>query len=419
MIVDVVMPAQGLTITEATLIRWVKQPGEEVKAGELLFEVETDKAAIEVESEVSGRLLQCVAAEGDVVPFGRVIAKIGTEASDTLEAAAPAPPEPPGMAPEEPKKPLANGSAPHLSIAAASQLDRPVASPRAKRAAEQLGVDLMLVQATGRRGKHIRERDVILAAQNKPLPTLPEEAPPQWQTVALPAPTTAGAATLSRLRRITAQRTAASFRDVPHFYLSREISAERLLAFRAEIVGDIEKHTGVRITATDLLLRALVAALQATPGVNAQWNGEGITPLTSIDVGLAVDTPDGLIVPVIHAADTLSLGGIARRRSELVERARSGQSRPEDLTGGSFTLSNLGAGGVDQFDAIINAPQSGILSAGSIKPRPYVIDGGLAAVNTLHLTVSIDHRVVDGAEAARFLSRIADYLENPILLCAL
>lgn len=431
MIVDVVMPAQGLTITEATLLRWIKQPGEEIKAGELLFEVETDKAAIEVESEVSGRLLQCVAAEGDVVPFGRVIAKIGTEASDTIEAAAaPAPsavpaeaPKPQAAAPAE-AKPLTNGSQLHTPIA--SESARPVASPRAKRTAERLGIDLLLVQATGRRGKHIRERDVLLAAEHKPklAPALPESTPPQWQEVplpspTLPAPTPQSAGTLSRLKRITAQRTAASFRDVPHFYLSREISAERLLAFRAEIVGDIEKHTGIRITATDLLLRALTAALQATPAVNAQWNGDGITPLISVDVGLAVDTPDGLIVPVIRAADTLSLAGIARRRSELVERARNGQSRPNDLVGGSFTLSNLGAGGVDQFDAIINAPQSGILSAGAIKPRPYIVDGALAAVNTLHLTVSIDHRVVDGAEAARFLSRIADYLENPILLCAL
>jgi len=430
MIVDVVMPAQGLTITEATLIKWVKQPGDEVKAGELLFEVETDKAAIEVESEVSGRLLLCIAAEGDVVQFGRVIAKIGTEASDTLEAAAPPAAAPTSEPPKaeaqpEPPKPQSNGSLMHMQIAAIAESARPVASPRAKRAAEKLGVDLLLVQATGRRGKHIRERDVLLAAEHKPTQqaALPESGLSQWQTVPFTPPTSAGVGTgaspLSRLRRITAQRTAASFRDVPHFYLSREISAERLLAFRAEIVNDIEKHTGVRITATDLLLRALAAALQATPAVNAQWNNDNITPLSSIDVGLAVDTPEGLIVPMIRAADTLSLAGIARRRTELVERARNGQSRPEDLTGGSFTLSNLGAGGVDQFDAIINTPQSGILSAGSIKPRPYVVDGALAAVNTLHLTVSIDHRVVDGAEAARFLSRIADYLENPILLCAL
>lgn len=433
MIVDVVMPQQGLTITEATLIRWAKQPGDPVRADELLFEVETDKAVVEVESPADGRLLACVAAEGDVVPFGQVVAKIGTEATDTAEDAAPsqdaapgeaAAPrgvteevtEPPILTPQE-SQVLHNGQVPQGQEPVAVL---PVASPRAKRAAAQMGVDLLLVQATGRRGKHIRERDVLLAAEQNALQSaertgaqeaiLPRETLPLPLREVMPLP---------RLRRITAQRTAASFRDVPHFYLTREISAARLLQFRAEIVGEVETQTGVRLTVTDFLLRALAAALMAFPAVNAQWSGEGVAPLGAVDVGLAVDTPDGLLVPVIRGADALSLTGIALRRAELVERARGGRSRPEDLDGGSFTLSNLGAFGVDQLDAIINSPQSGILSAGAIKPRPYVVDGVLAAVNTLILTVSMDHRVVDGAEAAGFLSRVADLLENPALLCAL
>jgi pyruvate dehydrogenase E2 component (dihydrolipoamide acetyltransferase) len=429
MIVDVAMPVQGLTITEATLAGWLKQPGDPVEKGEALFEFETDKAVMEVESPASGVLLAHLAREGEVVPLGQVVAKLGTEAGDRWETPAQPASSHDGHAagtsatPGAPVAKSSGGRTPSVpSTSSADDTAGPVrsdrrtgngakASPRARRAAERLGIDLALVQATGRGGAHVRERDVLRAAEQRPAAPARPSAPPRVMPLS-PQP-------VSPTRRVIAERTAASFRDIPHFYLRREVTAERLVSFREELVADLEALASVRLTITDLFVKALALSLRAFPAVNAQWIDGGIAPLSSVDVGLAVETPNGLLVPVIRGADTLSLCQLAAQRQELVQRARDGKAQPADFAGGSFTLTNLGALGVDQFDAIINPPQSGILAVGAIKRRPFVVGEELMACKTVFLTLSMDHRVVDGAEAARFLERLVHFVERPALLGAI
>jgi pyruvate dehydrogenase E2 component (dihydrolipoamide acetyltransferase) len=393
MIVDVQVPVQGLTIAEATLIGWTKNVGDTVTKGEPLFVIETDKASQEIECPATGTLLVCTASEGDVVKLGAVIGVIGTEAGDVAppaesrDAARPVgpvgPARPVGPSEAEPARPTVQFS------------------PRARRAAERLGVDISTVTPGGGRGRHVRERDVIEAAAGR-------------ETVR-PAPAGETRAT-SRIRRATAERTAASFRDTPHFYLSREADAERLVALREELVSDPSTCGGVRITVTDMLVRALALAMRSSPSTNAQWCEGRIIELHSIDIGIATDTPDGLVVPVIACADRLTLCEIAARRKDLTDRAKAGRFMADELTGGSFTLSNLGLLDVDQFQAVINPPQSGILSAGTIRPRPFVVGEQLTVRRTVVLTLLMDHRVIDGAEAARFLQRIVQLIERPALL---
>jgi pyruvate dehydrogenase E2 component (dihydrolipoamide acetyltransferase) len=405
-IIEVEIPKQGLTITEATLVRWIKSVGESVNEGEMLFEFETDKASVEVESPASGKLVSHLASEGEIVPLGNVVAKISTEESDVLEAE-PAPPQaPPAVEAAAPRNGHHEAAAP---VAPEPRDDRPLVSPRARRVADELGVDLAEVVPTGRRGRHIRECDVVLAAENR-RPTAP--------SIAAPFPDTKPVE-MSRLRRLTAAHTERSFREVPHFHLTREINAQKLAAFRAELLDGLAKTDAPRVTVTDFLIRALAIALKRHPNVNAQWRDGALYPGSDIAIGVAVSTPSGLIVPAIRHADALSLVGIAEQRQALVERARQGKTLPEELEGGTFTLTNLGQTGVDQFDAIVNAPQSGILAAGSIKPRPYVVDGAVCAVPTMFLTLAMDHRVVDGEEAARFLATVSELLEAPSALCAI
>jgi len=371
-IVDVEVPNQGLTITEATLLRWLKQPGERVEKGAALFEIETDKAVQAVESPEAGYLLLQLAKEGDVVPLGRVVAKLGTDASDR------APAEERQAAPALVTKPATSTAARAKESFDPAPRGKVQASPRARRAAKRLGLDLSRVDATGARGRHIRESDVLKAAESR--------------------------APASRIRQITAERAAASFRDAPHFYLTREASAESLMRAKEGLKN---------VTVTDLLVKALALSLRAFPALNVQWRDGRALPLSRIDIGIAVETPQGLVVPVVRSADELPLLEMAKAREALVERARGGRSKPEDLAGGSFTLTNLGGLGVDQFQAVINPPQSGILAAGAIKPRPFAAGGTLLVQKTIFLTLSLDHRVVDGAEGARFLASLVEKLEGP------
>ena len=441
MIIDVEIPNQGLTITEATLLNWVKSVGDAVAVDDVLFEFETDKAVVGVESPAAGWLLARLAEEGEVVPLGQVVAKLGTEASDSYELVqtAPAPDAPLAARAPEAEAPDVTGAPeaavmPHLSAARpvspvkprietepAHDAGRvglvatePRVSPRARRAAASAGVDLADVTPSGSSGKTIRERDVLLAAEQRTQAAAASNGGGQP-----PLPSAGLAAPMSRLRRVTAQRTAQSFRDVPHFYLSQEINADRLVALRSKLVEALAGRSVARITVTDFLVRALALALCDFPEVNSQWHGDGITRLGSVDIGLAVSSPDGLLVPVLRDVTGCSLAALAGLRAAAVERARTGRSQPAELQGGSITLTNLGQSGVDQFDPIINAPQSGILAVGSIKPRPYVVNGEVRAVKTMILTLAMDHRVVDGDEGARFLGTVAGLLETPEVICVL
>lgn len=365
------MPALEIAQETGRIVRWLKVEGDEVAKGDPLMEIETDKVTVEIEAPADGTLGGVRAAEGDDVPVGEAVAFILAPGESAPEAAAvasaaraTAPTEAPSEAPSEASN--------RLLQAAVS--GRPLASPKARRLAAERGVDVGAVAGTGPHG-------AVLAAD------LGGEPRRQIGTI---------------WRRM-AERTTASWQSVPHFFLTREVDATALVAAR-------ERHEGV--THTDLLVRSAAAALREHPRVNATWRDGEIVPAREVNVGIAVAVEDGLIVPVIHGADRLGLDEIATRRAELVAAARDGRLRPEDVSGGTFTISNLGMYGVDAFLAIVNAPQAAILAVGRIAERVIPVNGEPAVRPTLLLTVSFDHRVVDGARGAEFLDTLATLMED-------
>jgi len=350
----------------------------------------------------------------------------------------------------------------HASLPKAQPADvRPrsvQASPIARRVADELGVDLAQVQGTGPGGRILEEdvkRTAALTAQVQSVPVAAEgrgetmpppprrgtPGPPgepltaQVQSVpvaaegrgeTMPPPPRRGTPgppgePLTGIRKVVAERMAHSFATVPHFYLSVEVQAGALVRLREQLLPQVEKKTGVRLTITDLLIRVAGQALAEFPAFNATWveGGDGgVLRQADVNVGVAVSLESGLIVPVIHQADRLSLSEIARRRADLAARARAGKLVLHELEGGTFTLSNLGMHRIDSFQAIINTPQSAILAVGRIADRPYVVDGALSVCPTMHLTLSLDHRLADGAQGALFMERIVELIENPHLLLA-
>ena len=400
MATEIYIPQLGLTMTEATVLRWLKAEGDPVQKGETVLEIETDKVVAEVEALADGVLGPILAAEGVVVPVGQVISYVlapGEEVPTETKVVAPAAPASTKL--EAPPSVRKAAPTPH-------------ASPKAKRLARELGVDLTSVQGTGPGGRIIAA-DVQRAAERV-------EAP------AAPAPTAivppGEVEPLRGVRRVVAERMTHSFTTTPHFYLTAEVEATALVRMREGLLSKVEAATGARLTITDLLIKELAQVLQEFPEVNVAWADDpqggagGVLRQSRVNVGVAVAASDGLIVPVIHDADKLSLGEIARRRADVTQRARDGKLTLTDLEGGTFTLSNLGMFGVDQFQAIINPPQSAILAVGRIKERAVAIAGNLTIRPIMFLTLSADHRLLDGVQAARFLQRVAQLIEEPYLL---
>jgi pyruvate dehydrogenase E2 component (dihydrolipoamide acetyltransferase) len=280
-------------------------------------------------------------------------------------------------------------------------------TPVAQRLAQDLGVDLASVEGSGPGGR-ITRQDVERSALAKEAG--PPAAVPQAVSAQIPQ---APVQPLSRFQKIMAERMASSFRDAPHFYLHVEADARPLLALRQALLPKLEAGQGVHLTVTDLLIKFCALALVRHPGVIAQWAAGGLFQPQQINIGVAADTPNGLVVPVIRQCDQLGLSEIARQRTALVEKARLGKLAPEDLELGVFTLTNLGAFNIDFFDAVLNPPQAAILAVGRIKERALVENGQVVAASTLQLSLSIDHRVLDGAAAARFLSDLVELIETP------
>lgn len=376
---DVVMPQLGMTMEEGSVLRWFKQPGDAVEKGEPLFEVQTDKVDMEVEAQSSGFLAEILLEPGRTVPVGAVIARIsGGQQQEPI----PAGPDS-GMV-QEP----------------AGAMTRKLSSPRARRVAADFGVDIALVEGTGEGGR-IREADVIRYAQ-----AAKESAP----APAVPVPA------LSPARKTVAAKMAQSFSEVPHFYLAVQADATSLKKVREDLLPVIEREYGVRLTYNDLLIKALALALEANPKVNVSWSGSGIVPNTDVHIGFAAQIGEALLVPVIRKAGRLSVGEIAKMRSDLLAKGQAGRLALPDLEGASCTLSNLGPFGVDQFQAIINPPQSAILAVGRIAGRPVAAGDEVVARPTVWLTLSVDHRVVDGVAAAEFLRTIVEAVQAPYRL---
>lgn len=391
MATTVIMPALGMAQETGTLVSWLRKEGEEVTKGEPLMEVETDKAVVEVEAPASGRLAAVRAVAGDQIPVGEVIAYVLGPGEEAPEPA-------PGGAGSRPQAAIAEeaadaagaadasgtgGSSLSASSAASPQggTRLAAASPKARRLAQEMGVGLDQVTGSGPRGA-VLASDVLSRA---------------------PAP---GLET-GRLWRRMAQRTFESWSSAPHFYLFREVAAGRLISWRASLKGQ-----GIESSYSDLLLKVVSRALVLHPRANARWE-DGVALQSEVNVALAVATPEGLVAPVIHGSDRMSVAEIARRRAELVERARSGRLRPEDVLGGTFTLTNLGMYGVDAFNAILNSGQGGILAVGRIADRVVAVAGRPEVRPMMTLSLSCDHRVIDGARGAEFLQRVADLIEEP------
>jgi len=401
MATDVKLPRLGQGMESGTIVRWLKAEGDKVEKGEPLFEVDTDKATQEVEAEASGVLLQIAVAEGEV-PVGQTIATIG-EPGETVTAEAPPPaaaPEPAAPEPEQ-VEPPAPATEPHTAANGAPEGEggRVKASPLARRIAHERGVDLGSVTGTGPDGRVVAE-DVERAAVAPPSAAPPPAAAPPGEVESIP---------LTGIRRTIARRLTEAW-QVPVFQLT--VSADMT---RANELIARSRERDIRATVTDLIVRVCGSALQRHPDVNVQFAGDALHRFPSANIGLAVAAPQGLVVPVIHSAERLSLAEIAARRAELVELARSNGLKLPDLEGGTFTISNLGMFGVEQFIAVLNPPQAAILAVGATVERPVAVDGQVVVRPMMTVTLTVDHRAVDGAPAADFLRSVKSFLEDPAL----
>jgi len=372
------MPALEMAQETGKIISWLKQEGDPIAKGEPLAEIETDKVVLELEASADGVLAGIKASAGDVVQVGKTIAWIvapGENPPIETESSAPAARTITATPP-----PSANAPIP-ASAPATSEVK---ASPKARRMAKELGVDLAKVRGTGPGGV-ISGEDVEAAAK----------APP---------PVAAMPAALSSIARLMAERTTQSWTSAPHFFLIREIDASALIAAR-------EKH-GKAVTHTDLLVAIVARALATHPKMNASWTGSAIQYNSNVNISIAIAVKDGVVGAVIPDADTATLAAISAKRRDLAERARAGRLHPPDVSGGTFTISNLGMFGVDAFSAIITPPQAAVLAVGRIADHVVPVNGLIGIRPILTLTLSSDHRVVDGAQAAAFLNDVAEALTN-------
>jgi pyruvate dehydrogenase E2 component (dihydrolipoamide acetyltransferase) len=399
---SVVMPALEMAQETGKLIAWRKKEGDRVTKGEPLLEIETDKAVVEVEAPADGILAGIKASEGSDIPVGQTIAWIvapGETPPIETESTAPAARGSSHAKPESSPVVVTPASGSALVSAASAKI-----SPKARRLAKELGVDLATVRASGPGGE-ILASDVQAAASAPAASGAPEKSS---GSIEVP----------SSLGRIMAERTTQSWTTVPHFFVTREIEATALNQYRERVVAEIERtHTGpansVRITHTDLLVALTARVLLKHPRLNASWTAGGILLHDHVHMGIAIAVNDGVVAAVVHNAHTASLAEIAIQRRDVAERARAGKLRPADIADATFTISNLGMYQVDQFSAIITPPQAAILAVGSIADRVVVVQGQPAVRPMMALTISCDHRVADGARAARFLADLAGATREP------
>jgi len=408
---DVVsMPKLGFDMAEGTLVRWVKLEGETVNKGDILAEIETDKATVEVESSFAGVVHKHLVEQGSVVPVGTPIAIIaapGEQVEDipTTQPAqeVPAQAQTPQTAPAAPVQPAATPTAPAGPVKA---------SPLARRMATEQGLDIHTLRGSGPGGRIVK-RDVENALKSIPasVPLKPATPPAQMTSTAIPGDETVP---VDRLRAAIGRRMVESKQQVPHFYVTHACRVDELMSLRKKINSTLPE--GEKISVNDFLIKAAGLALRRYPNLNASLNGDVILRHGDVNVGVAVAVPGGLLTVVNRNTDQKPLRVISREVREMVTRARDGKVRPDDIEGSTFSISNLGMFDVDSFVAIINPPEAAILAVGSVQEVPVVEDGQIKPGMVLKITLSADHRITDGAEAAQFLQAMAEYLENPLLM---
>lgn len=422
MATEVIMPRMSDTMEEGKILTWLKEVGDRVEVGDIIAEVETDKADMEMEALDDGFLTEIRAQEGESVPVGGVIALLGEEAEIGL---APTPPArtvtasasiPPAekraetkAGPPAAKKVRKIREAAPKKPPARKKDERILASPIVRKIAAERGIELARVQGSGPGGRIIKQD--LEGAEAATLPVAAELGPPPLSSPAA-RPPTGRVEPFSRMRATIAKRMADSMREAPHFYVTTEIDMSESVRLRTSL--KLSDRVSAEVTYTHLLVKAVAVALGRHPRLNASFSGDGRELKAEINVGIAVALDDGLIVPVLHDCQAMSLLDIAAQANALVERARTGKPTTQDLSGGSFTISNLGMYPVEHFTAVINPPQAAILATSAIKERPSVRDGQIVISRTMMATLSCDHRVLDGATAAQFLEELKNLLENPV-----
>ncbi|MFE2961711.1 dihydrolipoamide acetyltransferase family protein [Nocardia tengchongensis] len=412
---EVTMPRLSDTMEEGIVAAWLKQVGDQVKAGEILAEIETDKALMELEAYEDGVLEQILAAPGTTVAIGEPIALLGDGSGSSAPAPAPAPA--PAAAPAPAPAQAVSAPAAVNSSAPAESGERKKSSPLARKVAKELGVDITAVTGTGPGGR-VTKQDVETASSTAaPVAPAPAVAAP----AAAPAPAAVAPATgdydeipLTTIQRVSAQRLTESMQQAPHIYLTSAIDVTELLAFRAQINKTLDETGAGKVSVNDLLVKAVATALRLDPSVNVSFAGDKLLRHKAINIGIAVATDAGLFVPVIHDADRKSVSAIAAEGRDKATRARDRKLKGEDMSGGTFTISNLGMFGIEQFTAVINPPESAILAVGAAQDELKLDGEQVVSRKILRVTLSADHRSIDGAVAARFLQQLKELIEHPL-----
>ncbi|MDI2032760.1 pyruvate dehydrogenase complex dihydrolipoamide acetyltransferase [Saccharopolyspora sp. TS4A08] len=418
---DIQMPRLSDTMEEGVIANWHKQVGDKVARGEVVAEIETDKALMELEAYDDGVLEKILVEAGTTVAIGTPIAVLG-DGSGAAAEAAPAAPAPAAAepAPAEAAAPAATpaaASAPAEPAAPAESGSKPKASPLAKAVAKEKGVDLGSVQGTGPGGRIIRA-DIEAAASAAPAAAAPAAAPAAQAGAPAVASDDVEEIPLSNIRKVTAKRLTESKQNAPHFYLTSAIDVTELLEFRASLNERLQAADGPKVSVNDLIVKAVATSLRANPSVNVSFAGDKMLQHKRINLGVAVAIDGGLVVPVVKDADRKSVTEIATESRELAGRAREGKLKLDEMSGGTFSISNLGMFGIEQFSAVINPPEAAILAVGAARDEVQVRDGEFVARKILRVTLSADHRAVDGAVGAAFLQQFTSLLEDPIRIIA-
>ncbi|MGW3467948.1 pyruvate dehydrogenase complex dihydrolipoamide acetyltransferase [Saccharopolyspora sp. NPDC000995] len=419
---EIQMPRLSDTMEEGVISTWHKNVGDQVSRGEVMAEIETDKAVMELEAYDDGVLEKILVEAGATVPIGTPIAILGDGSGAAAEAApAPAPVAAPAPAAAEapaPAEPAAPAPEPAAVAAPAEPGAKPKASPLAKAVAKEKGVDLSTVQGTGPGGRIIR---ADIEAATATAATAPAAAVPAAAAPAAPVAVSSEDVEeipLSNIRKVTAKRLTESKQQAPHFYLTSAIDVTDLMAFRATLNERLQAAGGPKVSVNDLIVKAVATALRANPAVNVSFAGDKMLQHKRINLGVAVAIDNGLVVPVIKDADRKSVSEIAAESRELAGRAREGKLKLAEMSGGTFSISNLGMFGIEQFSAVINPPEAAILAVGAARDEVQVRDGEFVARKILRATLSADHRAVDGAVGAAFLQLLTGLLEDPIRIIA-
>ena len=414
------MPALSPTMEEGTLAKWLVKAGDTVKSGDILAEIETDKATMEFEAVDEGVVVSIDIPEGtEGVKVGAVIATIAGEDEDATPAAAPTPAAAANPAPVVASAVAAPAPVPAPAAAPVVAGNRVIASPLAKRLAAEKGIDLSTIKGSGPNGRIVRA-DLEGTAAPAAAPAVAPAAAPVAAATPAPVPDFGipyTAAKLNNVRKTIARRLTEAKQTIPHIYLTVDVRLDALLKLRAQLNTALEA-SGVKLSVNDLLIKALAKALVQVPKCNVSFAGDELRSFKRADISVAVAAPSGLITPIIVDAGSKSVSAIATEMKALAAKARDGKLQPHEYQGGTASLSNLGMFGIKQFDAVINPPQAMILAVGAGEARPYVVDGALAVATVMSATGSFDHRAIDGADGAEMMQAFKALVENPLALVA-